>query len=236
MTTGRNALSLVEVIPGATAPANAPRARLVAIEGRGRDVENEQVVNPQTPCGLLRGKVLASEGTAYIQVALDDGPTTAARRAAGCLLRPEPGDTVLVHVPEVGDVFVLSVLERANPMAVLDVPGELRIEATSRLDLTAPEMRLQGRTGRFEFMGLDLLAGTIAAKAGRVAAVAAAVESRIGDLSQNIRLSVRQVETEIVRAGGIRQFIRGRLLIRAGRASVLAEDEVTVDAKKIHLG
>jgi hypothetical protein len=237
MTTGRNAFSLVEVIPGATRPSSVSRARCrrTDVPGCGRDGEAEQATSTLAAPGLVRGTVLP-EGTDGVLVALDGGASISARRAAGCLLRPEPGDTVLLHLPEPGKAYVLCVLEKAGQVAVFDAPGELRIKAGGSLDLTAPEVRLRGRAGRIDFLGLDLLVGTLTAKAGRIAAVAASLDSHLGDLTQHIRLAVRQVETEIVRAGGIRQFIRERFLVRADRASILAEDEVTVDAKKIHLG
>lgn len=254
MTATSKAFSLIEVRPGQTGQtglARPSRARLASVTGRTRDSaaapEADAAPAPgpapgpaSGPApGLSRGKVL-SQGAEGLRIALDGGAATWARRAAGCLLRPETGDTVLVHLPgagaEAGDAYVLSVLEKAAGASVLDAPGELRIEAAVSLALAAPEVRLRGKAGRFDFLGLDLLVGTMTAKAGRIAAVAAAIDSRVGDLTQNIRLSVCQVETQVVRAGGIRQFIRDRFLVRAGRAAILAEDEVTVDAKKIHLG
>ncbi len=55
----------------------------------------------------------------------------AARQAASCLLRPVPGDLVLIWSPATGPGWVLGILERAgeNETAVLAVPGSLAIEA-----------------------------------------------------------------------------------------------------------
>lgn len=238
MTASSKAFSLVEVRPGPVAPSCGGRPRLAAVSLAGPDTA-PGAASPESPpgvvLGLVRGVVLPGE-TGQVRIALDGGDVATARRAAGCLLRPEAGDTVLLHVPEAGEAYVLSVLEKKEGVSVLEAPGELRIESSRRLDLAAPEIRLRGASGRFHFTGLDLLAGAMTAKVGRVAAVAAVVESRIGDLTQTVRQAVRQVETQVLRAGSIRTFIRDRLLVRAGRAAILADDEVTVDAKKIHLG
>jgi hypothetical protein len=229
MTTQSKAFSLVHARPGQTVAPAGSRARLAAVAGRGRDSE------PVSTPGLVRG-VVQSQGTAGVLVALDQGCVIEARRAAGCLLRPEPGDTVLVHAPEAGEAYLLCVLEKAAGAAVLDASQDLRIQAAGRLELAAPEVRLHGKAGRFDFLGLDLLVGALTTKAGSISSVAAAVDSRVGDLTQTIRLAVRQVETEVVRAGGIRQFIRDRFLVRSGQTTIIAQDDVTVDAKKINLG
>lgn len=235
MTAHSKVFSLVEATPGRVGPCTAVQAEPGRRPNRQRQDAPLPLLADKPAPGLRQATVLAGQDGEY-RLELVDGAAIVARRAAGCLLRPEPGDTVLVHLPQSGQAYVLSVLERGEGPAVLDAAGALRIEAAGSLDLAADELRLRGRTGRFDFLCLSVLVGALTAKAGRIATVAAALDSRIGDLTQKVRLAVRQVDTEVVRAGGLRQFIRDRFLVRAGRADVLADESVTVDAKKIHLG
>jgi len=83
---------------------------------------------------------------------------------------------------------------------------------------------------------LDLLTGSLTAKVKRIASTAASIDCVTGDLTQKIRTAVRQVETEIVRAGGLRQFVRERFLVRAGRAAIMADEDVAIDGDKINIG
>ena len=81
----------------------------------------------ETPCpenGLVRGKVAAVLDDKLI-VALEYDGKKKARRAAGCLLCPEPGDTVLVW-PGPDAAYVLSVLEKAGTDSRLAFSGDKR--------------------------------------------------------------------------------------------------------------
>ncbi len=224
----------------------------LSVVGAGSKVQTVASASPATPHGIWRGTVEAARpGQLRVLAEGAGGVSLDARRAAGCLLRPEVGDVVLCHAQNGAPVYVLSVLERTAGVPVLDVEGDLNIQAGGRLgieaqdvrvgagrilQLEAPDVNLTARTGRLRFLGLDLLAGKLNARLGHLSSVATAIDSAVDCLTQKIRTGVREVGTEIVRAGGIRQFVRDRYLLRAGRADILADEHVTVDAKKINLG
>lgn len=75
--------------------------------------------------------------------------------AAGCLVRPQPGDVVLTF-GEGSDLFVVQVLRRAGgPGATLSLPGggalsvegeALRLSARGRLSLAGDRLDLRGRS------------------------------------------------------------------------------------------
>lgn len=234
----------------------APNARMLPPRLRVADAGSEARIfataSPAVPLGIWRATVdAAAPGQLRVSVEGAGGVTVEAKRAAGCLLRPEAGDCVLCHAQPGEPVYVLSVLERTAGAPVLDVEGDLtiraggllgfdaqdvRIGAGGGLKLEATEMSLTASTGRMRFLGLDLLAGKLSARLGHLASVASNIDSVADSLTQKLRASVREVGTEIVRAGGIRQFVRERYLLRSGRASILADEDVTVDAKQINLG
>src|SRR5690606_38231936 len=93
------------------------------------------------PSNLGSGRVILRDGT-QLCVALEEGGEVIARRAASCLLQPEPGDRVIVGaVPE---AWVLAVLERDETR-----PAELAFEGDAvvrsrrgRIDLRAPEVQV----------------------------------------------------------------------------------------------
>jgi hypothetical protein len=106
---------------------------------------------PMSENSLIEGTVQMICETRYL-VASRAAGTLRAVRAAGCLLRPEAGDRVLVALTG-ENAWVLSVLERRLPEeATLELPekttlaaGRLEIEARTALKLRSPVMSLSGK-------------------------------------------------------------------------------------------
>lgn len=87
---------------------------------------------------LVLARVLLVEGDKH-SLALDSGTDLIARRAAGCLLAPCPGDRVVVLVgPE---PYILSVLERG------DVPPEIVLDGNARVRARGGALHLRGDHG-----------------------------------------------------------------------------------------
>ena len=94
----------------------------------------------EAPAGGSLGEASVSVWTGATGV-LSDGCT--ARLGASCLLRPAPGDRVLIWTGDQGRNWVLSVLLRAadDAAALLAVPGPLVIEAP-RVGISARAMHI----------------------------------------------------------------------------------------------
>lgn len=200
---------------------------------------------------LLTGRVvLAGDGLA---VDLAPDGRRAVRRAAGCLLRPEVGDTVLVFIGHGrGPAFVLSVLEKAGPDSLIEAAGHTRLVSEGELtlsgrdlrlagersaSLSAPEIEVSGVTARLAVVGFTAVARAAEIMGGKVRLVADGLERLATRVVERCRSSYRTVEeTDSLAAGRVRTRVRGRHDLTAKSASLLAEDEIKMDAGHIHLG
>lgn len=145
------------------------------------------------------------------RIELDDGTT--ARRAIGCLVRPEPGDRALVwRCPESGDAFVLSVLERPGDSAVVvDAGDRLTLRAAERLSLSC---------------GGEV---TIAAPLGAISLIAGRLTlSAIDGLTMVARAAMATADTWMIQA-------RDVLTTRARHHLMSATKEMRLEADRIQL-
>jgi hypothetical protein len=97
---------------------------------------------------------------------LEDDRATLAYKSSGCLLAPEIGDVVLLYVGPGKAAYVLTVLEKAAPTAILEFDedvrikaGRVEIEGTGSLCLSVPNIERRGVRGLFGFATLKLVAG-----------------------------------------------------------------------------
>jgi len=179
----------------------------------------------------------------------------AARVAASCLLRPRPGDSVLVAVPPDGDLFVLAVLERddAEGAHELRVEGDLELKATGQLEicglegtqvrspahleLGAPQISVTGVETRVSSDRLHVFGRVLQAHADTVKTVLGAIDSFADRVSQHVKRSYRFVEEmDVTRAKQIDSRAERTMTLRAKNTFVAAEDLVKVDGDQIHLG
>ena len=119
----------------------------------------------------------------------------AVRLGASCLLRPAPGDRVLVWSAEDGARWILSVLERREEEpAVIATPGAMTIQAP-RVALTAPTVHVHAE---------DFL-------------TSARNRHAVEELrTESVKTRVAQVGTDIRRASHASDEVEGTVLQRAG--------------------
>jgi hypothetical protein len=154
--------------------------------------------------------VLASE----IEVACG-GAHRLARLAVPAFYQPCVGDTVLV-IASSDDVYVIGVLEASGPMT-LRAPGDLRFCAphgtialdAAEIDMTGGEMRVQTNT-------LVVMA------------------RHLRESFEGVRRIVRG--TLDLEVGDLRTTVRDMFAVVARRLCAVAEDDVKIDGKHIHLG
>jgi len=176
-----------------------------------------------------------------------------AQKAAGCLLEPEDNDTVLIvrNTPE--GVFILSVLVRGQSAGRVILPddatlcvkaGTLRltgeaVEITGEkaAGMTAPEIKLQGVTGKVLFADLSLTACYAALQAGTLSLVAATIDTVAERITQRIRDCFRWVaRMDSTKAGQVSINATNRFDVSAEDASLVAECDVKIEGDKIRLG
>ncbi len=178
-----------------------------------------------------------------------------ARRALGCLVKPEPGDVVLVATVAEGRCHVLAVLERPGQSpAELDLPGDVRLSAPRggvtvaardgvevisgrSLGLTAPLVEMRGEAVEVAADRLGLCGRFVEARFERIKYLAAAVDAVIHHLTESIRNAFRRVEgLDLVRAAHIARDADDLYAVRGRYATMSADKDVKVDAEHIHLG
>jgi hypothetical protein len=177
------------------------------------------------------------------------------RRAASCLIEPEPGDLVLVAGDGREHVYILAVLERAGDgPARLSVEGDLAIQvrrghfsvsSSHGIDLvTATDVKIAGsgldvraERGRVFLAELSYIGGKILAQAERVKLLAGIFDSVLERFAQKVKRSYRVVEEmDHLRSGQISYRAEKNMDLRARNALLTAEELVKLDGDQIHLG
>ncbi len=177
-----------------------------------------------------------------------------ARRAAGCLVRPEVGDTVLTATSQRG-AWVLTVLERgAATAARVELDGDLEIRLPSgRLSIAAqegvdvaagapvgvvaPAVAVHAPEGTLSIEKLTLLGGAVEVDVAKVRLAAGAIDQTVERVTQRVKRALRFVEDfEELRAGRIDYAARSLLSLHGRGAAVTADELVKVDAAQVHIG
>jgi len=187
---------------------------------------------------------------------VDDGrQRRTARRAASCLLPPAVGDRVWVVGEAAGALYVIAVLERAQPSApaTLAFPGDVAVTAGGRLtlaarddlDLATPaavgvsagELHVQARKGRAAIEELSLFARTVFASLAKVTRVGQVLELFVDRVTQRSTHSTRVIEElDHTRAQTIDYRASQTAHVRAEHALVDGAQLVKLDGGQIHLG
>ncbi|MCB2185381.1 MAG: DUF3540 domain-containing protein [Deltaproteobacteria bacterium] len=184
----------------------------------------------------------------------EPGGLTPARLAAGCLLAPRTGDTVLVAWtgPE---AYVLSVLERGAPgpdrlettgdLELASRQGEVRISAAKgveavtpgKLSLTAPHMELAGLGLQIKVERVTFFGRLLQAKVAQVKLAAASVDTAVRRVTQKLGDCFRWVEgSDHLHAGQVSREVEGLYAMNTRYSIITADEDVKVDARHIHLG
>jgi hypothetical protein len=168
-----------------------------------------------------------------------------AKRAASCLLEPGQGDRVWA-VAQNGEVFVIAVLERADPsVTTLRVDGRMRLSATegielqtpAKLELRADELEVGAREGRVVLERCAVLATSLLAHLRKSTVVGQALETLVERVTQHSKTSYRSItELDHVHASTLDYRADGSASVHGKQTLVTAEELVKVDGGQVHLG
>lgn len=205
-----------------------------------------------TSATFFHARVIAADGERFA-VAYDAGRSWV-DVAAGCLIFPQVGDTVLVSFADGG--YVLTVLRRGDAAARemrfvgdlkftvangrLDLSGEHGVALDAHAGLTVRADAVAMRLGRAHLHcdELDVVGGRVHAAWGESALVTERQFVAASHAETNLGESVRHVagHDEQV-AGSMRQTVAADWTVQAHDASVIAARRVTVDAdEQVQLG
>lgn len=200
--------------------------------------------------GGISGGIVAGQSGSALLVS-SSGQLLRATRAEGCLLEPAPGDKVLVASLPDGEIWVLSVLQRASAeTATVALPRNTVITADTlhlaaretrcvaeNLTLQGDRMTLEGRhmtlTATVLNLGGSLLVHTFEAMHTVVKKCTEQILQKqqwYGTLRQRVR------ELAQYRAGRVRFESDTALRVRAENADVKAQKLLDMDAEHIRLG
>ena len=173
--------------------------------------------------------------------------------AAGQVLSgagPAQAATLLGAAP-----FILAVLSRPQASSgVINFPGgarllatdggglqfaaqDIQLAASTRLDLSSPELTVRAAKGELVFGQLSTVAHRLQARLGSLHCIAQNATSVVGRLVVRAINSFRQTEQlDDSRAGRVRMQVAERFAVSAQHASIQAKGHVKIDGEKIDLG
>lgn len=205
-----------------------------------------------TETNLFAGRVSLVE-TARICVSLEEtGREVLARRAASCLLAPQPGDRVLVAL--FPDAFVVSVLERRDAgRAEMTFEGDVAIRASGRLDLTSAsgvgittprratltseELEIRARHGNLVFNTLSALASAATVHFVSLGAIVDACSLSAQTIHQRLRRAYRFVEEyDQLLSKHIDYRAEQTVQLRGEHTAVVARGVARMDGEQVHIG
>lgn len=188
---------------------------------------------------------------------LIDGEKYQALIAASCLLRPFPGDRVLASLGGVDDTFLLAVLTRGGApgrAAEISLAGDvtlnvrngvLRMNADEGIHLAtrqdasflAKHVELNAEAGRACLEHVSFSGKVLECSFESVRRLAGKCEELFGHLLQKCGRSTKMVEGhDEVQAGSMRRAVDGTMSMQSKNMIQMAEENVRIDADKIHLG
>lgn len=203
----------------------------------------------------VSGKVMERQEDGAWLVDCADGVRRAGWRAASCLLAPAPGDVVLLSGTAPEAVYLIAVLELADPAVsrievdgalslhaaggavTLDSAGAVRLRAGQAMEMQAPRLSLQADAACCDIDELRYTGRAVRATAGLVRLVGRACEAVVDRYVLMARTSLRMVDdTDQLRARHVDCQAEQGLRLHGRHALVTAKELVKVDGEQIHMG
>lgn len=202
---------------------------------------------PSLEYGLVKA---AAPGRIEVETSFGAIPAV---RAVSCLVEPALGDKVLLSVDMSGAAYVLSVLESASPVTLalegdarLEVRGgSLSVAADRDIDLscagglaaTSGEVTLRAARADATVERVHIVGRALASQFKRIRCVAGSMDQLFRRFILHARESSRFVqEHDEVQAGSRRVLVDDLCALHARNHSMLAEEQVVINADQIHMG
>jgi len=168
-----------------------------------------------------------------------------ATRAFSCLVEPREGDIVMLARDGRKHCHVLAVLDRPGSQdASIHVQGKLDMHAQGIAFTTPGEASTTA--ARVSINTVEANVNAVSAKLGgqsaelsfrNIRSISDRIETIANHCTQRFQVSIRWItELEDVSAGQIIQKVKGLFASRSRQALITAEDDVKMDAKRIHMG
>lgn len=181
------------------------------------------------------------------------GKPCSVKLAAGCLLQPSEGDLCLVAIDNNNEGWLLSVLVQQDPyQAQINHQGDLSFSVKGKLHLSGDDVSTQAMNNiNFQADAITSSSQTLAVQSQDASLVANKTHvisklmnvvadkvdhvvemwlSRLGERFQVIR------DHDEKQTGSSRHLVEGELQVHAENVVTTADEQMVLDAEKIHLG
>jgi hypothetical protein len=204
---------------------------------------------PALEYGIIEGK---TENGCLVSAS---GDLLEADIAASCLLKPEPGDLVLLSVDGAGTAYVLSILERSNKTrnemifngdlslevreGNLDIKSgkNISLNSASGISTSSQTLEISALEGTARISGLSFIGNVLNARIEKIKLVADTVDSILRRAVQRLTSSFRYIEEhEEIQSASTRMLVDGTLTMQTKNTMHTAEGHIKIDAEQIHLG
>uniref|UniRef100_UPI0040574866 DUF3540 domain-containing protein n=1 Tax=Candidatus Electrothrix sp. TaxID=2170559 RepID=UPI0040574866 len=168
-----------------------------------------------------------------------------AQQAAGCLLAPEPNDTVLLAERDEEKTYIISVLSRTAQPARITLPadsviaaqgGDLTLYADKQISVKSQEMYFQADKGIAEIRETDFTADKVELSVSRLQAVWSTIETRAERVLQRVTRLYRRIKTEDSRLEELHCSVENTCRIEARDISIEADERLRLDGERVELG
>ncbi len=183
----------------------------------------------------LSGEVEARDGASAV-VSTPEG-LLRARIALSCLIRPEPGDRVLVERCAT-EAYVTAVLERtADAPLLVETPRSLAVAAGGVLTLGARTVAVRGEAIEIAGASVSVVSRSLQWVADTLESTARLVSQVAERWSMRARTHDRRIEDlELVRVGHLDVEARELVNLHARHTVMKSEELTKIDAKQIQVG
>lgn len=173
--------------------------------------------------------------------------TVTARQAEGCLLQPQPGDTVLLSLGPQGNHYILTVIERAakghntvafsGDVTFTATDGSINFTADHCVSVESPGLQVEAREGTVNIESCSFLGKLFNAHLENINLLGKTCNSLFKRMTQRLDVLYRHVSAhEELQSASSRRVVDGSCIIQAENTTVLSEKVSKVDGKQVQLG
>ncbi len=201
------------------------------------------------------GQLVSVDADGLLEVHTEDGATWHCRRAASCLLQPQPGDTVLLSGPDPRRVYLIAVIEQADAsVSRIEAPGDLRLSApagaisiesaadlrlhsAATLAMQGAHLALDAQQAQCDVREMRYTGQALDATVGRLRLVGQVFESVAERVMQIARNALRFVDgVDQVRVGHLDLRAQETAIVHGKHVVITGKELMKVDAGQIHMG
>ena len=186
---------------------------------------------------------------------VDNSQVITAKRAASCLVKPDKNDSVMYFKDQNDNCYIMAGLESVNtnstklsvdkPLIVESESGDVSFVAKENVNILSNDnlqvftdgFVVQSKKAKLQIEDLELTTDKIKSNTKSVSLIASNITTVAETITQRCKSSFRFIEKlDQLKAGSMMQKVHNLFSSQSRQAVILAEEDVKVDAKRIHMG